>query len=118
MASQTQGIQQLLAAEKRAAEKVSDARKRKARRLKQAKEEAQDEIEKYRQEREKQFRDFEAKHMGSKEDVAARIEADTRLKIEEMNQAVSVHKKPVMLKILDLVYDIKPELHNNYRIEV
>jgi len=29
MASQTQGIQQLLAAEKRAAEKVSDARKRK-----------------------------------------------------------------------------------------
>lgn len=28
MASQTQGIQQLLAAEKRAAEKVSDARKR------------------------------------------------------------------------------------------
>lgn len=29
MASQTQGIQQLLAAEKRAAEKVSEARKRK-----------------------------------------------------------------------------------------
>lgn len=31
MASQTQGIQQLLAAEKRAAEKVSEARKRKFR---------------------------------------------------------------------------------------
>jgi V-type H+-transporting ATPase subunit G len=30
MASQTQGIQQLLAAEKRAAEKVSEARKRKS----------------------------------------------------------------------------------------
>jgi len=116
MASQTQGIQQLLAAEKRAAEKVSDARKRKARRLKQAKEEAQDEIEKYRQEREKQFRDFEAKHMGSKEDVAARIEADTRVKIEEMNQAVTMHKNTVMLEILELVYDIKPELHSNYRI--
>ena len=41
MASQTQGIQQLLVAEKRAAEKVSEARKRKNRRLKQAKEEAQ-----------------------------------------------------------------------------
>ena len=35
MASQTQGIQQLLAAEKRAAEKVGEARKRKNRRLKQ-----------------------------------------------------------------------------------
>lgn len=41
MASQTQGIQQLLVAEKRAAEKVAEARKRKNRRLKQAKEEAQ-----------------------------------------------------------------------------
>ncbi|XP_011858131.1 PREDICTED: V-type proton ATPase subunit G-like [Vollenhovia emeryi] len=56
--------------------------------------------------------------MGSKKDMAACIKADTRLKIEEMNQAVSVHKKPVMLKILDLVYDIKLEMHNNYRIEV
>ena len=91
MASQTQGIQQLLAAEKRAAEKVAEARKRKwnnlviwlfssnfdsvillliislcnvsgkARRLKQAKEEAQAEIEVYRAEREKQFKDFESK---------------------------------------------------------
>ena len=54
MASQTQGIQQLLSAEKRAAEKVSEARKRKNRRLKQAKEEAQAEIEKYKKEREQQ----------------------------------------------------------------
>lgn len=55
MASQTQGIQQLLQAEKRAAEKVADARKRKARRLKQAKEEAQMEVEQYRREREQEF---------------------------------------------------------------
>lgn len=33
--------------------------------------------------------------MGSKEDVAARIEADTKVKIEEMNQAISVHKDTV-----------------------
>lgn len=55
MASQSQGIQQLLQAEKRAAEKVADARKRKARRLKQAKEEAQMEVEQYRREREQEF---------------------------------------------------------------
>uniref|UniRef100_A0A0C9QR53 V-type proton ATPase subunit G n=1 Tax=Fopius arisanus TaxID=64838 RepID=A0A0C9QR53_9HYME len=95
MASQTQGIQQLLAAEKKAADKVTEARKRKARRLKQAKEEAQEEIEKYRQERERQFREFEAKHMGSKEDVAARIDADTKIKIEEMNKGVAGHKDKV-----------------------
>ncbi|XP_074042542.1 V-type proton ATPase subunit G [Leptinotarsa decemlineata] len=115
MASQTQGIQQLLAAEKRAAEKVSEARKRKARRLKQAKEEAQDEIEKYRKERERQFREFEAKHMGSREDVASKIEVDTKRRIEEMNKAIISQKEPVIQEVLNLVYDIKPEIHKNYR---
>ncbi|KAL2297984.1 hypothetical protein Nmel_016943 [Mimus melanotis] len=60
MASQSQGIQQLLQAEKRAAEKVAEARKRKNRRLKQAKEEAQAEIEQYRLQREKEFKAKEA----------------------------------------------------------
>ncbi|XP_039291561.1 V-type proton ATPase subunit G [Nilaparvata lugens] len=115
MASQTQGIQQLLAAEKRAAEKVAEAKKKKARRLKEAKEEAQEEIEKYRAEREKLFREFEAKHMGSREDVAARIEADTKIKIDAMNKAIVEHKEQVIKKILELVYDIKPEVHVNYR---
>ncbi|KAL0812163.1 hypothetical protein ABMA28_009540 [Loxostege sticticalis] len=117
MASQTQGIQQLLAAEKRAAEKVSEARKRKAKRLKQAKEEAQDEVEKYRQERERQFKEFEAKHMGTREGVAAKIDAETKIKIEEMNKMVLKQQEAVITDILSLVYDIKPELHVNYRLE-
>ncbi|CAH0402973.1 unnamed protein product [Chilo suppressalis] len=116
MASQTQGIQQLLAAEKRAAEKVSEARKRKAKRLKQAKEEAQDEVEKYRQERERQFKEFEAKHMGTREGVAAKIDAETKVKIEEMNIMVQQKQELVIKDILNLVYDIKPELHVNYRL--
>jgi V-type H+-transporting ATPase subunit G len=33
--------------------------------------------------------------MGSKEDVAARIEADTRIKIDEMQKAVNLHKEVV-----------------------
>ncbi len=89
MASQTQGIQQLLAAEKRAAEKVSEARKRKNRRLKQAKEEAQAEIEKYKAERERQFKEHEARHVGSKGDIAARIEQDTKHKVREDYSNVS-----------------------------
>lgn len=63
--------------------------------MKQAKEEAQDEIEKYRKERERQFREFEAKHMGSREDVAAKIDQDTKQRIEDMNRAVGSHKEPV-----------------------
>lgn len=49
MASQTAGLQQLLAAEKRAAEKINEARKRNKQRLKQATREAQAEIEKFKQ---------------------------------------------------------------------
>ncbi|XP_055387783.1 V-type proton ATPase subunit G [Condylostylus longicornis] len=115
MTSQTQGIQQLLAAEKKAAEKVAEARKRKARRLKQAKDEATEEIEKYRQERERQFKEFEAKHMGSREGVAAKIDADTKLKLAEMNQAIEQRKEPVINEILQYVYNIVPEIHRNYR---
>jgi hypothetical protein len=33
--------------------------------------------------------------MGSKEDVAARIEADTKIKIDEMQKAVITHKEAV-----------------------
>lgn len=66
--------------------------------MKQAKEEAQDEIEKYRKERERQFREFEAKHMGSREDVAAKIEVETKQRIEEMNKAVVNQKQPVSLR--------------------
>lgn len=63
--------------------------------MKQAKEEAQDEIEKYRKDRERQFREFEAKHMGSREDVAAKIEQDTKIRIDEMNKAILSQKEPV-----------------------
>ncbi|XP_065576829.1 V-type proton ATPase subunit G-like [Artemia franciscana] len=117
MASQTHGIQQLLAAEKKAAERVKEARTRKARRLKQAKDEAQAEIEAYKQERERQFRDFEAKHLGSKEGVAAKIDVDTKLKIEQMNKMVMQNKENVIKTLLDLVSDIKPTIHKNLRVE-
>lgn len=35
--------------------------------------------------------------MGSREDVAARIEADTKIKIEEMNKAIALNKDAVSL---------------------
>jgi V-type H+-transporting ATPase subunit G len=115
MASQTQGIQQLLAAEKIAAEKVSEARKRKNRRLKQAKEEAQAEIEKYKTEREHQFKDRETKFLGSRGDAAARIEADTNNKVSAMNKSVADNKQRVIDAIINTTCDILPQVHKNFR---
>lgn len=117
MASQTQGIQQLLAAEKKAAEKVQDARRRKARRLKQAKEEATVEIERFKQEREKTFREYEAKHMGSRGDVAVKIDQELVVKLESMKKSVAANKDRVIEDLLNrVVGEIKPELHRNLRL--
>ncbi|CAO1442637.1 unnamed protein product [Diamesa tonsa] len=115
MTSPSAGIQQLLVAEKKAADKVGEARKRKARRLKQAKDEATDEIEKYRSEREKQFKDFEVKHVGSREGVAKKIDDDTRMKIDEMNRALQTLKEPVITDVMGFIYQIKTELHKNFK---
>ena len=115
MAAQTQGIQQLLAAEKRAAEKVSDARKRKNRRLKQAKEEAQQEIEKYKSEREKQFRDHEARFAGSKGDILQKIDNDTKQKIGNMQSMVAQNQDRVIDGLIQEVCQIKPAVHKNYK---
>ncbi|RWS31392.1 V-type proton ATPase subunit G-like protein [Leptotrombidium deliense] len=117
MASQTQGIQQLLLAEKKAAEKVNEARKRKQKRLKQAKDEAAAEIEKFRSEREAAFLEYEKKHMGSRDDIAVRIENETRAKFDAMNKTVALTKDKVIGELLErIIYDVKPELHKNLRL--
>ncbi|XP_029469292.1 V-type proton ATPase subunit G 1 [Rhinatrema bivittatum] len=116
MASQSQGIQQLLQAEKRAAEKVSEARKKKNRRLKQAKEEAQAEIEQYRLQREKEFKSKEAAALGSHGSYTTEVEKETMEKISIVKENYMENKDKVVESLLSLVCDIKPEIHINYRI--
>jgi len=111
---QSTGIQQLLSAEKRAAEKVGEARKRKVKRLKQAKEEATAEIEAYKNEREKLYREHESKIMGSKGDNEARVAEQTRRRIEEANAMIGTNKERAMASLLAVVVSIKPELHKNF----
>ncbi|KAJ8947282.1 hypothetical protein NQ318_014179 [Aromia moschata] len=113
---QTHGIQQLLTAEKRAADKVSEARKRKAKRIKQARDEAAAEIELYRKERERLFREYEARYMGSREDVAAKIDKDTEEHIKQLEQNVINNKDNLILDLIELVYDVHVEVNPNYFI--
>jgi len=115
MASQTQGIQQLLAAEKSAAAKVAEARKRKNKRLKQAKEEAQAEIEKYKKGRDQEFKEYEFRYIGSKDDIIAKIDNDTKNQIDAMNRSMVANKDPVINALINLVCDIKPKVHQNYK---
>ncbi|XP_007459646.1 PREDICTED: V-type proton ATPase subunit G 2 isoform X2 [Lipotes vexillifer] len=122
MASQSQGIQQLLQAEKRAAEKVADARKSespppgKARRLKQAKEEAQMEVEQYRREREQEFQSKQQAAMGSQGNLSAEVEQATRRQVQGMQSSQQRSRERVLAQLLGMVCDVRPQVHPNYRI--
>ncbi|XP_025847469.2 V-type proton ATPase subunit G 1 [Vulpes vulpes] len=114
-AASRRGIQQLLQAEKRAAEKVSEARKRKNRRLKQAKE-AQAEIEQYRLQREKEFKAKEAAALGSHGSCSTEVEKETQEKMTILQTYFQQNRDEVLDNLLAFVCDIRPEIHENYRI--
>ncbi|XP_069315787.1 V-type proton ATPase subunit G 3 isoform X1 [Eulemur rufifrons] len=121
MTSQSQGIQQLLQAEKRAKDKLEEAKKNlgsnsgKGKRLKQAKEEAMAEIDQYRMQKEKEFRLKQSKIMGSQSNLSGEIEEETRGKMQELNGRYNKHMESVTQQLLSMVCDMNPEIHVNYR---
>uniref|UniRef100_A0A8C9F121 V-type proton ATPase subunit G n=1 Tax=Pavo cristatus TaxID=9049 RepID=A0A8C9F121_PAVCR len=115
MTSQSQGIQQLLQAEKRAKDKLEEAKKRKGRRLKQAKEEAIAEIDHYRLQREKEFRNKQMNVMGSQGNLSAQIEEQTTETIRNLTSSYQKNKESMMKKLLNIIYDVKPEVHPNFK---
>lgn len=56
--------------------------------------------------------------MGSREGVAAKIDADTVIKIQDMTEAITVNKAPVIQDVMNLVYEIKPEVHKNFLLKM
>nr|XP_020640281.1 V-type proton ATPase subunit G 3 [Pogona vitticeps] len=114
MTSQSQGIQQLLQAEKRAKDKLEEAKKRKGKRLKQAKEEAMAEIDHYRLQREKDFRHKQSNIMGSQGNLSTKVDEETTEKIRTLTSNFHKNMETVLGHLLDKVYDLNPEIHQNY----
>ena len=48
-------------------------------------------------------------------DIANRIEVDTKSKIDGMQSTVGANKQKVIDSLNDLVCDIKPKVHVNFR---
>ncbi|NXQ51799.1 VATG3 ATPase, partial [Anthoscopus minutus] len=115
MTSQSQGIQQLLQAEKRAKDKLEEAKKRKGKRLKQAKEEATAEIDHYKLQREKEFRNKETNVMGSQGNLSSKIEEQTAEAIQNLTSSYHRNMESMMKKLLGTICDISPEIHPNFR---
>lgn len=85
--------------------------------MKQAKEEALAQIELFNRERELQFKEYEAKHMGSRDDIALRIEKETKDRLAQMEHDVKVKKEKVIENLLKIVIcEVKPQLHENLRL--
>lgn len=103
MSQHSQEVQLLLAAEKRASEKVAEARKRKARRLKQAKEEAVADIEQFKAERQLAFQKYESEHMGSRGDIAKKIDQETDEKLQAMSGRIDSTKKVIIERLIEEV---------------
>ncbi|XP_032074806.1 V-type proton ATPase subunit G 3 [Thamnophis elegans] len=114
MTSQSQGIQQLLQAEKRAKDKLEEAKKRKGKRLKQAKEEAIAEIDHYRLQREKDFRRQHSKIMGSQDNLSTKIDEETAAKIQDLTNNYHKNRENMLGHLLGEVYNINPDIHPNY----
>lgn len=116
MASQSQGIQQLLQAEKQAAEKVSEVHKQKNQRLKQAKAAAQAQTEQYHPQREKDFEAKEAAALGSHGNCSTEVEKDTQDKVTILQIYFRQNTYEVLDNLLAFVCDIQREIHENHRI--
>lgn len=54
-------------------------------------------------------------HMGSKDDFQAKIEEQTSVRLDQISESVKKNQDKVIERLLSLVYDIKPELHQNLR---
>ena len=52
---------------------------------------------------------------GSKDDFAAKMKVDTNNKLQAIDVEVQANKEKVMDRLLELIYDIKPEVHKNYK---
>lgn len=95
---------------------MTDFPTEKAQRLKEAKEEAAKEIEDYRKQRETEFQEKQQKYAGSKDDFAQQMQVETQKKIKEIEKEVEANKEAVIKRLLELVSDITPELHQNIRL--
>ncbi|KAB0351500.1 hypothetical protein FD755_014993 [Muntiacus reevesi] len=95
---------------------VLQCRVGKNRRLKQAKEEAQAEIEQYRLQREKEFKAKEAAALGSHGSCSTEVEKDTQEKMTILQTYFRQNRDEVLDNLLAFVCDIRPEIHENYRI--
>lgn len=58
---------------------------------------------------------FVLQNAGSKDDFAAKMKIETERRLQTIDKEVAANKEKVIDRLLELIYDIKPEVHINYK---
>eukprot|EP00729_Bicosta_minor_P001358 gene1358-21700_t len=114
MSGSTEGIKQLLKAEKQAADVVKAARNRRTMRMKQAKVEADEEIKVFRAQLEKEVSDMASATSSAGSSEVAAIQEDADKQIADINVSVTKNTDDVIKTLLGLVMEVTPVVHRNY----
>ncbi|KAJ3332945.1 H(+)-transporting V1 sector ATPase subunit G [Blyttiomyces sp. JEL0837] len=111
MAQNSQGIQTLLEAEKDASKIVAKSRQYRVQRLKDARTEAAKEIEAMKAEKNHELANYEKQFSGSSDEAFNKVNAETDVKLQEINAAYRKNKDLVIEKLLAAV------IHVNIRVD-
>eukprot|EP00833_Pecoramyces_ruminatium_P015799 jgi/Orpsp1_1/1189831/evm.model.d7180000074820.1 len=111
----SQGIQTLIDAENEASNIVSNARQYRVKRLKDARAEAAKEIEELKAQKNAEFAEYEKTHTGSNEENVAKANLETEKKLREIETDYNNNKEKVVSKLVEVVLNVKPKIHTNYK---
>lgn len=109
------GVRILLEVESAAADRILKVRKFRTRLLKSAKKEAQKEIEKYKRKLDAEFEAFQESYVAKHKSIEAKIEQKLKSIVMKMENNLESKKRTLVEEIVELVLDIKPQVHRNYR---
>ncbi|KNZ46285.1 V-type ATPase, G subunit [Puccinia sorghi] len=86
--------------------------------LKEARGEAAKEIDSLKSKREEEFKEFEQQHSGNTDSQQKALEEETKKQIEVIKAEFNKNKTKVVSDLLAKVTDVKPELHQNYKLGI
>lgn len=108
-------VQRLLqVAQLNAQDIIDDARDAKVARLKMAKKEAESELLKYKEGREKRLNELTADYDSERAEINEMVNKAAHGKIVALQNNAGKKKDKVIEKLVQLVCDIKPQLHPNF----
>jgi len=112
-ASNSQGIQTLLEAEKEAAKIVQKAKQYRAQRLKDARTDAARDIETLKAQKNSEYQAFDTEHSGESDQISAKVTDETEAKLSELQVVFMDNKEKVIAKLLKTLVNVQPTAHIN-----